>query len=299
MKMFNPSKYGFKGNVIYKEPLSAHLTMRVGGPAALFCEPESENDLALLLRLLREEEVAVAIIGGGSNLLALDEGYEGCVIHIGSNLASFIIKGTSVNAGAGLSLSRLVSITAAQGLSGLEFAVGICGSLGGAVVMNAGTPQGNLGMLIRRARSVDLDGSRRVWEHGDLIFDYRYSSFQDSDVIITGAELELMEGDRAEIMKAIEHFRAGRKAAQPMGYPCAGSIFKNPPGDYAGRLLEMAELKGLRIGGAVVSEVHANFIINTGKATAADITFLMQEMSRRVCERFGIILEPEIRFIGG
>ncbi len=297
--MFNPSKYGFKGKVLYKESLSAYLTMRVGGPAALFCEPESENDLALLLRLLREEEVAVAIIGGGSNLLALDEGYEGCVIHIGSNLANFITKGTSINAEAGLLLSRLVSIAAARGLSGLEFAVGICGSLGGAIVMNAGTSHGNLGSLIRRVRSVDLDGSCRVWEHDDLIFDYRYSSFQDINVIITGAELELMEGDRAEIMKAIEHLRAGRKATQPMGYPCAGSIFKNPPGDYAGRLLEMVGLKGLRIGGAAVSEVHANFIINTGEATAADITSLMQEMSRRVCERFDIILEPEIRFIGG
>ncbi|MDD3926888.1 MAG: UDP-N-acetylmuramate dehydrogenase, partial [bacterium] len=285
------------GDILYGEPLSAYLTMRVGGPAALFCEPHDEDDLALLLRLLSNEGIAVAVIGGGSNLLAPDEGYDGCVIHIGRGLSTLVIKGSDIDAGAGIPLARLVSAAAQHGLSGLEFAVGICGSLGGAVVMNAGTPQGDIGSLICRVRTVSVDGSRRIWECDDLIFDYRYSGFQDTDLIVTGVELELTEGHSAGIIEATARLRAARKATQPLGYPCAGSVFKNPPGDYAGRLLELAGLKGLSIGGAAVSEVHANFIVNTGGATASDVIALMQEMSRRVSERFDIILEPEIKFI--
>ena len=295
--MFDPAEHGFRGDILYGEPLSAYLTMRVGGPAALFCEPHDEDDLALLLRLLSNEGIAAAVIGGGSNLLAPDEGYDGCVIHIGRGLSTLVIKGSDIDAGAGIPLARLVSAAAQHGLSGLEFAVGICGSLGGAVVMNAGTPQGDIGSLIRRVRTVSVDGSRRIWERDDLIFDYRYSSFQDTDLIVTGVELELTEGHSAGIIEATARLRAARKATQPLGYPCAGSVFKNPPGDYAGRLLELAGLKGLSIGGAMVSEVHANFIINTGGATASDVIALMQEMSRRVIERFDISLEPEIKFI--
>lgn len=276
------------------EPLARHTTLRIGGPAELFAEVESEEALAALLAAAGEAGVPFHLLGLGSNVLVPDAGIAGVVAHLGHGFKELVIDGTLVTAGAALGLPTLARRTARQGLTGLEPLCGFPSTVGGAVWMNAGCYGTEIKDVLTAAWLVERDGRRRRIGVAELGAGYRSTALQKTGAIVTRARFQLAHGDPEASLARIEELNRRRWVSLPMKEPNAGSIFKNPPGDYAGRLIDACGLKGTRSGGAVISPRHANVIVNAGGATAADVLELMLTIRRRVEERFGVRLEPEV-----
>jgi UDP-N-acetylmuramate dehydrogenase len=283
-----------RGDILEGEPLGNHTTYRVGGSAELLVCPDDIEGAEWLYRFARREGIPLAVIGAGSNVIASDDGVEGVVLKIRRGMGGIEFDGGSrVRVEAGVDLTDLARAAAARGLGGISALAGIPGTIGGAVWMNAGAGEVETADLLRSVELLESSGEKRSLSRDDIAFGYRYSLFQENDWLITGAEFELPRGDRPEIERAMERLVAERNGKYPMEYPNAGSVFKRPEGDYAGRLIEAAGCKGLRVGDAAVSERHANFIVNLGKAGSAEILELIALVRERVRERTGVDLELE------
>ena len=279
------------------EPMSRHTTFRVGGPAELMALPEDEGQLGAAARLAAEEGVLPLPVGNGSNLLVDDAGLDGFVLKTVPKVGTITGAGNTLTAGAGATLAQLAVEAANRGLAGLEFAHGIPGSLGGAVVMNAGAYGGELCQVISQVRALDSRGQVRELAGDACDFSYRHSRFSAGGWLILSATVELAPGDPAAIRGRMEELMARRKAKQPLEYPSAGSTFKRPEGHFAAALIEGCGLKGLTVGGAQVSEKHAGFVINIGSATCRDILDLMDQVRERVFRETGVELEPEVKYV--
>lgn len=284
-------------NLRQMEPMSMHTTFRVGGPADVLVQPQGEQ-LAQVIRLCREQEIPYYIVGNGSNLLVGDGGIRGLVIEMGRGQDDILIEGDRVKAGAGMLLSRLANRAAECGLGGMEFAAGIPGTLGGAVVMNAGAYGGEMKDIIESVTVLDSQGDEKELTLEELDLGYRRSCIPENGYIVTKAVLKLKPGDEKQIRSRMKELNEMRNSKQPLQYPSAGSTFKRPEGYFAGKLIMDAGLRGYQVGGAQVSEKHCGFVINTGGATAADIRKLMQDVREEVEKQFQVTLEPEVKMIG-
>jgi UDP-N-acetylmuramate dehydrogenase len=280
------------------EPMRLHTTMRVGGPADIFIEPESAADAAQAVRICREEAVSLLVLGNGSNLLVRDGGIRGVVLHLSERFGRIAIQGETVRAEAGALLSRVAAEALKHGLCGMEFASGIPGSAGGAAAMNAGAYGLEMKDIVRTVEAVTPEGEAVTLENAALCYSYRHSSALDKGLILVGVELALKYGDTAHSRALTDEYAANRRGKQPLELPSAGSFFKRPPGYFASQLIDSAGLKGLAVGGAKVSERHAGFIVNDGHATATDVLALAALVRQRVMERFGVELEMEVRAVG-
>ena len=281
--------------------LARLCTMRVGGPALAVFRPRGAKEARDALFRLREAEVPWRVIGRGSNILAPDSGFMGVLVVMGRDMGTVEFMDAErglVRAAAGCSLARLLALASSCGLAGLEFAAGIPGSVGGAVVMNAGSGGGETAAALAEVEWMDGNGEVHREPPERLGFSYRSWGAAAGSVVLS-ALFSLRPGDADEIRADIRERLRRRGRSQPLGMPSFGSVFKNPPGDYAGRLIEAAGLKGVVRGGAMISDVHANFIVNRGHATAADVIWLMRTARDRVAERFGVVLEPEVHLLGG
>ena len=277
--------------------LSEYTTLRVGGEAALFAEPKTEGEIVALLCAAKEAGVPVLVLGNGSNTLVRDGGFPGIVLHLGRDFGEISCDGNVLTAQAGALLSTLAKTACENGLTGLEFAHGIPGSVGGGVYMNAGAYGGELSQTIQSVRVWDGERIRDVG--GDeMDFSYRHTAAMEHDWLILSAVFTLSPGNKAEIESVMRDQNARRREKQPLEYPSAGSFFKRPAGHFAGQLIERSGLKGLRIGGAQVSEKHAGFLINRGNATAGDFLSLMKQVQRTVKRDSGVLLENEVRIVG-
>lgn len=284
--------------VLVKEPMASHTTFRIGGPADYFVMPETVEELAAVLKLCKEENVPYFILGNGSNLLVGDKGFRGVVVQLYKNFDGMTIEGTTVTAKAGAMLVRVAKESGKAGLSGLEFASGIPGTIGGAMVMNAGAYGGEMKDVVTAVTVLTKDGEIRKLSKEEMNFRYRGSVIEDEGYIVLEAEMELKEGNLEEIQERMAELTVQRKTKQPIEYPSAGSTFKRPEGYFAGKLVQDAGLRGFQVGGAQVSEKHCGFVINAGGATAADVMQLMKEVSEKVQKEFGVTLEPEVKRIG-
>lgn len=285
-------------DVHLNEPLSRHTTWKVGGPADLFIYPHSFEDCVKTMEIIRKHQLPWRVIGRGSNLLVDDAGVRGAVIKIGNGLDSFQQKGERITVGAGYSTVRLAMLTAKKGLSGLEFAGGIPGNIGGAVYMNAGAHGSEISKVLESAKVLLETGEYIELTNEELNFRYRTTILQETiRGIVLEATFRLQKGDHHEITANLTKFKDYRRKTQPIDHPCAGSVFRNPPGDSAGRLIEAAGLKGYRIGGACVSTLHGNFIINDQGAKAADILSLIEHVQQEVYQQFQVRLVPEVEIV--
>ena len=280
-----------------EEPMSKHTTFRIGGAAEVFAAPDA-RELPQLLAMAKGADVPVTVIGNGSNLLVGDRGIAGLVIEIGERMSEVRIEGTILVAGAGALLSKAAQTAAAAGLGGLEFAAGIPGSVGGAVVMNAGAYGGEMKDVLQSVKVLTEEGELLILTTEELELGYRHSCVPERKYIVVEATMELTAKPEEEIRAYMAELRAKRIEKQPLEYPSAGSTFKRPEGYFAGKLIMDAGLRGYTVGGAQVSEKHCGFVINKGDATAADVRQLMQDVHDRVKEQFDVELEPEVKMIG-
>lgn len=294
--IFDMLRAVLRGQVLAKEPLSRHTTWRVGGPAEIFIVPADREDLLAALALLHRHQVSWLPIGAGSNLLACDGGVAGAVVQLGRLRRLTFARDGTVRAEAGVALMTLIREAAQRGLAGLEGLSGIPGTLGGGICMNAGADGQDLAGVVREVTLAGGSGVE-VWAAERLRFGYRSSAIGTGRVVVD-ALLALHPSDPEQLAEKIRTRLAGRRQAQGVGAPSAGSVFKNPPGHQAWQLIDQAGLRGLRRGGARVSEKHANFIVNAGGATARDILGLIGLVQRKVAEKTGIVLEPEVRIVG-
>lgn len=285
------------GTIKFKEPLRYHTSLRIGGPADVFIVPKDEEDLKKTILLTNKYKRSFYVIGNGTKLLVLDRGIRGVVVKISNVLDDVQFSEDDVLAGSGGSISHLSMLAAQRGSSGLEFAIGIPGTVGGAVVMNAGAHGQSIGDIVTSVTVLDMRGEIRVLSRENIAFDYRKSSLQDSREIILKARFKLKKGECARIQGKMEELIQWRRKTQP-SLPNAGSMFKNPKDDYAARLIDAAGLKGARIGDAQVSNEHANFIVNLEKARAEDVLALMCVIQQEVYNRFDVCLMPEIKILG-
>ena len=281
------------------EPMRNHTTWRIGGPADRLVQPESTEELQQAIQEAQKAGEPYYVIGGGSNLLVSDEGIAGTVIQLGGSLTGLQIIENSIIAEAGVPLPFLARKAAEHGLSGLEFAAGIPGSVGGAVVMNAGAYQGQISNVIEQVICCDASGQLITLHAADCGFAYRNSRFKNNrELVIVSVKMNLQPGRKEDILEQMQKNTASRNAKQPVEYPNAGSIFKNPPGDAAGRLIELIGAKGWRQGDAKVSEKHSNFIVNIGSASCQDVLQLVDRVKQAVYQETGVLLEEEILFLG-
>ena len=279
------------------EPLKNHTTFRIGGPAEYFVCPDEEQ-LQILLRLTAEEDIPVTLIGNGSNLLVGDNGIKGLVIEIGKNMSGVSIRGKYMTIKAGTLLSKAANEAANAGLGGMEFAAGIPGSLGGAVVMNAGAYGGEMKDVLVEVKVLDEHGEEKVLSLEELDLSYRHSCILENNYIVVEATMDLQMGMEDLIREKMAKLRDQRVEKQPLEFPSAGSTFKRPEGYFAGKLIMDAGLRGYTVGGAQVSEKHCGFVINKGGATAADVCKLMKDVNDKVVAQFGVALEPEVKMVG-
>lgn len=287
-----------EAKVLIEEPMASHTTFRIGGPADYYVMPETTEELAEVIKLCKEENFPYFILGNGSNLLVGDKGFRGVVLQLYKNFDGIRIDGTKVTAKAGAMLIRAAKEAGKAGLTGLEFASGIPGTIGGAMVMNAGAYGGEMKDVVTEVKVLTKEGEIRTLTAEDMQFRYRGSVIEDQGYIVLEAVMQLKEGNLTEIQSRMEELSAQRKAKQPIEYPSAGSTFKRPEGYFAGKLIMDAGLRGFSVGGAQVSEKHCGFVINAGGATAADVMQLMKEVSDKVEAQFGVPLEPEVKRIG-
>ena len=284
--------------LLLAEPMTKHTSFHIGGPAELMAQPQSEAELQSLLLKAAEAAVPVTLVGNGSNLLVRDKGIRGLVIKLGSMLRDINVSGNVLTFGSGVSLAQASKKAAELGLSGMEFAVGIPGSIGGAVYMNAGAYDGEMSKVVKSVRVMDAAGKVSELSAGELDFGYRHSALQGSSKIVTSVTVELAAGDKQAIAEKMADFSNRRITKQPLELPSAGSMFKRPSGYFAGTLIDQTGLKGYTVGGAQVSTKHAGFVVNIGGATAADVLQLISDVQAKVFAAHGVHLEPEVLVLG-
>lgn len=283
--------------VLRDEPMKNHTSFKIGGPAVAVVLPDTVEAIQTIIRWLEESRTRHYIMGNGTNILFPDEGYDGIVVKIADQFSAVRIEGDTVYAEAGALLSRVSKIAGRAALSGLEFASGIPGTIGGAVVMNAGAYGGEMKDVVRSVTVIDQKGKVLTFEGEALAFGYRTSRVKEEGYTVLSTVMALTPGDRALIQETMDTLTDKRTTKQPLHLPSAGSTFKRPPGHYAGKLIEDAGLKGLTYGGAQVSEKHSGFVVNIGNATCHDVLTLMRLVQETVYERFGVRLEPEVKII--
>lgn len=281
-----------------KEDMSRHTTFRAGGRAKYFVMPEDKETVAALIRLHSDNHMPYYVMGNGSNLLVADSGYDGTIIKIGSRLARIAAANQTIQAESGAMMAKVAMTAARCSMSGMEFAAGIPGSIGGAVAMNAGAYGGEIKDIFIEAEAADRFGNIVVLKKEDMKFGYRTSVIQSEEYVVLSVKLGLNPGNETEINEKMNAYMTARKEKQPLEYPSAGSTFKRPEGYFAGKLIMDAGLAGYSVGGACVSEKHCGFVINKSDATAEDILTLMEDVRRIVYDKFGVILEPEVKIIG-
>lgn len=280
------------------EPMNRHTTFRIGGPADYFLLPSSSEEVKGILEICKEESLQYFILGNGSNLLVSDEGYRGVIIQLYRNYGGLTVEGTEIRAGAGVLLSQIAAAARNESLTGFEFAGGIPGTLGGAVVMNAGAYGGELKDVLKEAVVMDREGNIFTVPVEKLAMGYRTSLVKTAGYLVLEVVISLKKGSQEEIRDTMKDLADRRISKQPLEYPSAGSTFKRPEGYFAGKLIMDAGLRGYQVGGAQVSEKHCGFVINKGNATAADVLTLIENVREKVQEQFGVTLEPEVKFLG-
>lgn len=286
------------GQFFVNEPMSRHTTFNIGGPADYLLFPANIEQMSKIFIMLKRYDIPHTILGNGSNVLVLDKGIRGAVIKMHAPMSYKSCQGNKIIAGAGAYLKHVSSFAADNGLTGMEFACGIPGSLGGAVFMNAGAYDGDMQKIVTRVKTVTHDGKILTYEKEELDFGYRHSVFQHNGQAICEITLELQSGDKAQIQAKIDDFTHRRESKQPLEMPSAGSTFKRPQGYFAGTLIDETGLKGLQVGGAQISTKHAGFVVNSGHATAKDVLDLIKQVQDRVYAKSGVKLFPEVRIIG-
>ena len=284
-------------NIHLQEPMAGHTTFRIGGPADCLLQLENEEQLKKVQKYLNLIEIPMFILGNGSNLLVSDHGYEGVVLQIGQKMSRIEVDGCRIVAQAGALLSQVTKTALEHGLTGLEFASGIPGTVGGGVVMNAGAYDGELSQVVTLVNVVSPQGESLAFNNAAMEFGYRTSALRKNPFTVTSVTFDLKEGDRQQIQAKMEELAAKRRQKQPLEYPSAGSTFKRPEGYFAGKLIMDAGMRGYQTGGARVSDKHCGFIINVGKATAHDVLDVIAEVKERVKLRFGVDLETEVVYL--
>lgn len=284
--------------LLMNEPMAQHTSFRIGGPADALAQPASEAELSALLARAAEHGVPVTLIGNGSNLLVRDKGIRGLVIKLGKLFGSIEATGNTITYGCGVSLAMASKKAASLSLSGMEFAVGIPGTIGGAVYMNAGAYDGEMAKVVKSVRVMDMQGRVMELSAAELDFSYRHSALQGSGKIVTSVTVVLTPGDSEAIAAKMADFSQRRISKQPLELPSAGSMFKRPPGYFAGTLIDQTGLKGYTVGGAQVSTKHAGFVVNIGGATAADVLQLISDVQEKIMAAHGVHLEPEVLVLG-
>jgi len=289
---------GAFGECYVNEPLASHTTWKIGGPADVLLIPQTKEQLIEAVKLLHRHETPWTVLGRGSNMLVADKGIRGIVFKLGPALETIRFDGEVVHAGGAFSFMKLSRLAGKEQLTGLEFAEGIPGTVGGAVYMNAGAHGSDVSRILLRAEVLLPTGDLVTMQQADFEYGYRHSLLQKQPGIVTEAVFQLKKGDKAEIDSVMKAYRERRVRTQPLQLACAGSVFRNPEGHFAAKLIEAAGLKGYRVGGAEVSPLHANFIVNTGKATAKDVLALIEQVQRTVWETSAVKLVPEVLVVG-
>ena len=284
--------------LLLEEPMAKHTSFRIGGPADVLAQPANEAELAALLKRAGEHAVPVTLVGNGSNLLVRDKGIRGLVIKLSNIFSSITVEGNVLTFGSGISLAMASKKAASLSLSGLEFAVGIPGTIGGAVYMNAGAYDGEMAKVVTSVQVMDRQGQSSQLKDDELDFSYRHTALQNSGLIVTSVTVSLQPGEAESIKAKMDDFSQRRIAKQPLELPSAGSMFKRPVGYFAGTLIEQTGLKGYTVGGAQVSTKHAGFVVNVGGATAKDVLQLIRDVQDRVLAVQGVQLEPEVLVLG-
>lgn len=284
--------------ILLDEPMKKHTTFRLGGPADYFLSPSDVNQIPEIIHICRKEGIPWFVLGNGSNLLVSDQGYRGVVIQIYKNMNQITVEGTRIYAQAGALLSAVSKKAMEAGLTGMEFASGIPGTLGGAAVMNAGAYGGEMKDILVSVTVLTDEGEQKVLKAEELSLGYRTSIIKERGYIVLDVVLQLQAGDQDAIRNRMEELKVQRVTKQPLEYPSAGSTFKRPEGYFAGKLVQDAGLRGYRVGGAQVSEKHCGFVINTGDATASDVVRLIRNVQDIVWNKFEVRMEPEVKFLG-
>lgn len=287
-----------QGTILKDEPMKKHTSFLIGGPADLFVEPAAIDEIKGIIQYAHKEKVPFFVLGNGSNLLVSDEGIRGIVLHLGKNFSKIECDGDVLTVQSGATLSKVAKIALEASLSGFEFAAGIPGSFGGAVAMNAGAYGGEMKDILVDAQVLTPEGEVFTLTKEELDLSYRHSCIFEKDYIVLSARIKLHPGNAEEIKKRMQELASARKEKQPLEYPSAGSTFKRPEGYFAGKLIQDAGLKGYTVGGAMVSEKHSGFVINRGGATAEEVRFLITQVQKKVKEKFNVLMEPEVRFVG-
>ncbi len=287
-----------QGTVSEQEPMSKHTSFSIGGPADFFVEPASVEEVKKVCQLANEEEIPCFVLGNGSNLLVSDDGIRGIVLHLGRNFSAISREDKVITVQSGALLSRVARTALDASLTGFEFAAGIPGSFGGAIAMNAGAYGGEMKNIILDADVLTPEGQVKTLSLEELDLAYRHSCIFEKNYIVLSARIELKEGNAAEIKARMDELAAARREKQPLEYPSAGSTFKRPEGYFAGKLIQDAGLKGFAVGGAMVSEKHAGFVVNYKKASAKDVCDLIAQVQEKIQAQFGVKMETEVRFVG-
>ena len=285
-------------DILTEEPMSRHTTFRIGGEAACFIRISSEEQLRKLIPYFENVGIEYFVLGKGSNLLVGDKGYSGVILQISDACQQIEAEGNRLQVQAGAALSKVALFAMERGLEGLEFAAGIPGTVGGGVVMNAGAYGGEMKQVVESVRVLSSEGEILTLDNDTMEFGYRTSIIRNRNFIVLSVTFLLREGNREEIRARIEDFQKRRMEKQPLNYPSAGSTFKRPEGYFAGKLIMDAGLRGFQIGDARVSDKHCGFVVNVGKATARDVTDVIEEVQEKVRERFGVSLEREVIYLG-
>ena len=286
-----------KGSFLKDEAMAKHTSYRIGGPANAYITPRDKDDLSQILQFANQHGIATYFVGSGSNLLVADEGIDGLVITLGKSLKRLEITGATVFAESGVMLGKMVKECISRNLSGVESMVGVPGTLGGALVMNAGAFGGEISNYLKHVTVMEMDGQEKQYQPGDISFSYRHSPFPDDEIVIS-AEFELIQSDRETVQEKRAVASGGRKATQPLKFRSAGSVFKNPKEGAAGYYIDQAGLKGTKVGDAEISPIHANFFVNHGKAKASDVVALIRLARETVHDKFGIMLDLEVKPLG-
>lgn len=285
-------------NICLQESMASHTTFRIGGLADCFVQLENTEQLIKVRKYLSQVGVPFFVLGNGSNLLVSDEGFRGVILQIGSKMNRVTVEGSVIVAQAGASMAQIARTAMEHELTGMEFASGIPGTIGGGVVMNAGAYGGELSQIVTQVNVVNNEGEIMELDNETMEFGYRTSTIRNNPFTVTEVILRLEKGDRRQIRERMEELAAKRREKQPLEYPSAGSTFKRPAGHYAGQLIMEAGLRGFQCGGAKVSDKHCGFVINTGNATAEDVRKLIREVQARVRDQFNVDLETEVLFLG-
>ena len=291
-------KFAPEENICLQESMASHTTFRIGGLADCFVQLENTEQLIKVQKYLRQVGVPFFILGNGSNLLVSDAGFRGVILQIGPKMNRVTVEGNVIVAQAGASMAQIARTAMEHELTGMEFASGIPGTIGGGVVMNAGAYGGELSQIVTQVNVVNSEGEIMELDNETMEFGYRTSTIRNNPFTVTEVILRLEKGDRQQIRERMDELAAKRREKQPLEYPSAGSTFKRPAGHYAGQLIMEAGLRGFQCGGAKVSDKHCGFVINTGNATAEDVRKLIREVQARVKDQFNVDLETEVLFLG-